>query len=38
MALDRKQVSTCLQECRHHLTAELLPFWLNRAKDEKYGG
>ena len=38
MALDKKQVSTCLQECRHHLTTELLPFWLNRAKDDKYGG
>ena len=38
MALDKKQVSTCLQECKHHLSTELLPFWLNRAKDDKYGG
>jgi len=38
MAVDKKQISACLDECKHHLTTELLPFWLNRAKDDKYGG
>ena len=38
MAVDKKQISVCLDECRRHLTTELLPFWLNRAKDAKYGG
>ena len=38
MAIDRGQVADCLQECKTHLTTELLPFWLNRAKDDRYGG
>ncbi len=38
MAIDRRQVSGCLQECRNHLTGELLPFWLDRCKDEVNGG
>ena len=38
MAVDKKQVSACLQECRKHLTTELLPFWFSRCKDDKNGG
>ena len=38
MALDAKKVAGCLEECKQHLTTELLPFWLNRCKDDKYGG
>jgi mannose/cellobiose epimerase-like protein (N-acyl-D-glucosamine 2-epimerase family) len=38
MAVDAKQVSACLEECKKHLTTELLPFWLDRCKDEKNGG
>ena len=38
MALDAKKVAGCLEECKKHLTAELLPFWLNRCKDDKNGG
>jgi mannobiose 2-epimerase len=36
--MNKKQVSACLEECKKHLTTELLPFWLNRCKDDKYGG
>jgi len=35
MAVDAKQVSACLEECKKHLTTELLPFWLDRCKDDK---
>jgi len=38
MAIDRDRVSACLDECRHHLTEELLPFWLDRCKDDVNGG
>jgi len=38
MAVDAKQVSACLEECKKHLTTELLPFWLDRCKDDKNGG
>jgi mannose/cellobiose epimerase-like protein (N-acyl-D-glucosamine 2-epimerase family) len=38
MARYKKQVAACLDECRHHLTTELLPFWLNRCKDDVNGG
>jgi mannose/cellobiose epimerase-like protein (N-acyl-D-glucosamine 2-epimerase family) len=38
MAMDRDQVAGCLQECKTHLTTELLPFWLNRCKDDANGG
>jgi len=38
MAVDKKQVSACLEECRKHLTTELLPFWFSRCKDDKNGG
>jgi len=38
MAIDANKVSACLEECRRHLTTELLPFWLDRCKDDKNGG
>jgi mannose/cellobiose epimerase-like protein (N-acyl-D-glucosamine 2-epimerase family) len=38
MAIDRDQVSACLKECQTHLTTELLPFWLDRCKDDVNGG
>jgi len=38
MAMNVKQVSACLEECKRHLTTELLPFWLDRCKDDKNGG
>ncbi len=38
MTIDANQVSACLEECNKHLTEELLPFWLDRCKDEQNGG
>jgi mannose/cellobiose epimerase-like protein (N-acyl-D-glucosamine 2-epimerase family) len=38
MAVNRDQVSACLNECKTHLTTELLPFWLDRCRDEVNGG
>ena len=38
MAATAKKVSICLEECKHHLTSELLPFWLSRCKDDQHGG
>ena len=38
MNIDAKKVSACLEECKKHLTTELLPFWLDRCKDDKNGG
>jgi len=38
MSIDTKQISACLEEARKHLTTELLPFWFDRCKDDKYGG
>ncbi len=38
MSIDVKQVSTCLEDAKKYLTAQLLPFWLNRCKDDKNGG
>ncbi len=38
MRIDRDQVSGCLDECRKHFTTELLPFWLDRCKDDANGG
>ena len=38
MAIDANKVSACLEECRQHLTIELLPFWLDRCKDDENGG
>jgi len=35
---ERNHIEHCLQQARHHLTEELLPFWLDRMKDEQYGG
>jgi len=38
MSIDVKQVSTCLEDAKKYLTVQLLPFWLNRCKDDKNGG
>ena len=38
MAVDAKQLIACLEECKKHLTTELLPFWLDRCKDDENGG
>jgi len=38
MAVKRDEIAACLKECKTHLTTELLPFWLNRCKDDTYGG
>ena len=38
MAVTRERIERCLSECTHHLTEELLPFWLDRCRDEQYGG
>jgi len=38
MSIDKKQVTACLEECKQHLTTELLPFWLDRCKDDGNGG
>ncbi len=34
----KEQVEACRKACEHHLSKELLPFWLDRCKDEKNGG
>ena len=38
MDIDAKKVSACLEECKQHLTTELLPFWLDRCRDDENGG
>jgi mannose 2-epimerase len=38
MSIDKSRISTCLEECQHHLKTELLPFWLDRCKDDVNGG
>ena len=38
MPIDRDHVSACLAECKKHFTTELLPFWLDRCKDDVNGG
>jgi len=38
MAIDIKQISSCLEQSKQHLTKELLPFWLDRCKDDEFGG
>jgi len=38
MAVDAKEVGGCLDECREHLEMELLPFWLDRCRDDENGG
>ena len=34
----KSEIQSCLEECKSHLENELLPFWLQRALDEKNGG
>ena len=36
--IPKEQVIKLKQEAAHHLREELLPFWLERCLDEKYGG
>ena len=36
--MNAQQIDHFLQEAEHHLTKELLPFWLNRCKDDEHGG
>ena len=38
MSIDAKQVSACLEESKKYLTGKLLPFWLDRCRDDKFGG
>ena len=38
MAIDPDLIYACLDECEEHLTTELLPFWLDRCKDDVHGG
>ena len=34
----RSRILKCKKEAENHLNNELLPFWLNRCKDDQYGG
>ncbi|OHB59917.1 MAG: N-acylglucosamine 2-epimerase [Planctomycetes bacterium GWF2_42_9] len=36
--MDKTKIQVFKNEIHHHLTKELLPFWLTRCKDEVYGG
>ena len=36
--MNRKQIVACRKEAENHLINELLPFWLNRCKDDINGG
>lgn len=36
--MNKQEISTCLGEANNHLEKELLPFWLDRCRDEKNGG
>ncbi len=38
MVISKERVSDCLNECEKHLLTELLPFWLDRCRDDKNGG
>ncbi len=38
MGIDSGQVAGCLDECKGHLVGELLPFWLDRCRDDVNGG
>lgn len=38
MAIDSKQISSYLEQSRQYLTKELLPFWLDRCRDDEFGG
>ena len=32
------KIASCRDEAKNHLIHELMPFWIDRCKDEKYGG
>ncbi|MEK6477171.1 AGE family epimerase/isomerase [Catalinimonas sp. 4WD22] len=36
--MNQQQIQGFLQEAEQHLKQELLPFWLDRSKDEQHGG
>ena len=36
--MDKPAVVACLDQARHHLARELLPFWLTRCRDDRHGG
>lgn len=36
--MNREKIITCREESRNHLENELLPFWLDRCRDEENGG
>ncbi|MFZ5518718.1 MAG: AGE family epimerase/isomerase [Candidatus Zhuqueibacterota bacterium] len=36
--MTKEKILQCRNELESHLTKELLPFWLNRCKDNSYGG
>lgn len=36
--MNAQQIQQFLQEAEQHLTQELLPFWLDRSKDDQHGG
>jgi mannose 2-epimerase len=36
--MNKEKVISCAEEAKKHLVDELLPFWITRMKDEKYGG
>lgn len=36
--MEKSQVLSCIEEAKHHLTKELLPFWLTRCRDKANGG
>ncbi len=38
MSIDPARIDSCLTECTQHLTQELLPFWLDRCRDDVNGG
>jgi len=38
MGIDRKEVESCRTQALDHLTKELLPFWLDRCRDDRDGG
>ncbi len=38
MAINADRLCALKNEAERHLTTKLLPFWLSRCKDEKYGG
>jgi mannobiose 2-epimerase len=36
--MNRETITHYREECKNHLTSELLPFWLDRCRDEQHGG